>query len=74
MPRNLKFYYNDLVLEIVNAYSYLGIILLSRRVFFKYSNYTCRSSSKGDSKAKCLFLFIDLQKYNQNTHWSYLIS
>ena len=48
LPRNLKFYYNDEELEIVNTSSYLGIIFSPGGSFFKYTNYTCRSSSKGD--------------------------
>ena len=47
--RNLKFFYNDVVKEIVSTCSYLGIIF--------YSDHPCRSSSKSDIQA----LYSDIQ-------------
>ena len=48
LPRNLVFYYNGVVLEIVKEFKYLGIVFKIRRVFFGSANYSGGTSSESN--------------------------
>ena len=67
LPRDLEFYFNDIEIEIMNTFSYLGIVFFFQVYHFQILKSPLQPKFKRQYSG-LIVIFIKLQIFSQETH------